>query len=92
MFAPPATTSCTDLVRLHNRTKSAQTPSLTTSRACLAARDRALMVRTGRFEHSMRTASDACCNAVVASEKGIVVGRLTFREDGDLIDCSKVSG
>jgi len=29
---------------------------------------------------------------VVASEKGIVVGRLTFREDGDLIDCSKVSG
>ena len=26
---------------------------------------------------------------VVASEKGIVVGRLTFREDGDLIDCSK---
>jgi len=27
---------------------------------------------------------------VVASEKGIVVGRLTFREDGDLIDCSKV--
>jgi hypothetical protein len=39
----------------------------------------------------MHTASDACCNAVVASEKGIVVGRLTFREDGDLIDCSKVS-
>ena len=27
---------------------------------------------------------------VVASEKGIVVGRLTFREDGDRIDCSKV--
>jgi meiotic recombination protein SPO11 len=27
--------------------------------------------------------------AVVASEKGVVVGRLTFREDGDLIDCSK---
>ena len=29
-------------------------------------------------------------DTVVASEKGIVVGRLTFREDGDLIDCSKV--
>ena len=27
--------------------------------------------------------------SVVASEKGVVVGRLTFREDGDLIDCSK---
>jgi len=27
---------------------------------------------------------------VVASEKGIVVGRLRFREDGDLIDCSRM--
>ncbi|MEW5297750.1 MAG: hypothetical protein WDW36_000934 [Sanguina aurantia] len=27
---------------------------------------------------------------VVASEKGVVVGRLQFREDGDLIDCSKM--
>lgn len=27
---------------------------------------------------------------VVASEKGVVVGRLTFREDGDLIDCTKM--
>lgn len=27
---------------------------------------------------------------VVASEKGIVVGRLQFQEDGDEIDCSKV--
>ena len=26
--------------------------------------------------------------AVVASEKGVVVGRLTFQEDGDVIDCS----
>ena len=26
---------------------------------------------------------------VVASEKGIVVGRLVFTEDGDEIDCSK---
>ena len=30
-----------------------------------------------------------CACTVVASEKGVVVGRLTFREDGDLIDCSK---
>lgn len=30
-----------------------------------------------------------CC-AVVASEKGVVVGRLTFTEDGDAIDCSKM--
>eukprot|EP00891_Asterochloris_glomerata_P001864 jgi/Astpho2/1864/Aster-00389 len=27
---------------------------------------------------------------VVASEKGVVVGRLTFREDGDLIDCQRM--
>lgn len=27
---------------------------------------------------------------VVASEKGVVVGRLRFREDGDLIDCSRM--
>mmetsp|Transcript_23331 Transcript_23331/g.73006 ORF Transcript_23331/g.73006 Transcript_23331/m.73006 type:complete len:421 (+) Transcript_23331:222-1484(+) len=27
---------------------------------------------------------------VVASEKGVVVGRLTFEEDGDFIDCSKM--
>lgn len=27
---------------------------------------------------------------VVASEKGVVVGRLQFREDGDAIDCSKM--
>lgn len=27
---------------------------------------------------------------VVASEKGVVVGRLTFREDGDPIDCSRM--
>jgi len=35
-----------------------------------------------------------CCTRsslhVVASAKGVVVGRLTFREDGDAIDCSKV--
>ncbi len=28
--------------------------------------------------------------AVVASEKGIVVGRLQYREDGDLIDCMRM--
>jgi DNA topoisomerase VI subunit A len=28
--------------------------------------------------------------AVVASEKGVVVGRLTYREDGDLIDCRRM--
>lgn len=28
--------------------------------------------------------------AVVASEKGVVVGRLTFREDGDFIDCRRM--
>ena len=50
------------------------------------------MARLSRMWCRMLTASDACCGAVVASEKGIVVGRLTFREDGDLIDCSKVSG
>lgn len=27
---------------------------------------------------------------VVASEKGVVVGRLSFREDGDLIDCQRM--
>ncbi len=27
---------------------------------------------------------------MVASEKGVVVGRLTFSEDGDAIDCSKM--
>ena len=30
------------------------------------------------------------CFAVVASEKGVVVGRLTFTEDGDAIDCSRM--
>ena len=29
-------------------------------------------------------------DAVVASEKGVVVGRLTYREDGDLIDCQRM--
>jgi meiotic recombination protein SPO11 len=27
---------------------------------------------------------------VVASDKGIVVGRLSFRDDGDLIDCTRM--
>jgi meiotic recombination protein SPO11 len=27
---------------------------------------------------------------VVASEKGVVVGRITFLEDGDYIDCTKM--
>eukprot|EP00743_Colponemidia_sp_Colp-15_P004840 GILK01005215.1.p1 GENE.GILK01005215.1~~GILK01005215.1.p1 ORF type:complete len:523 (+),score=119.06 GILK01005215.1:43-1569(+) len=27
---------------------------------------------------------------VVASEKGVVVGRISFRDDGDLIDCTKM--
>lgn len=27
---------------------------------------------------------------MVASEKGVVVGRLTFREDGDLINCQRM--
>lgn len=27
---------------------------------------------------------------MVASEKGVVVGRLSFREDGDLIDCQRM--
>ena len=33
-----------------------------------------------------------CCEllVVVASEKGVVVGRLSFREDGDLIDCQRM--
>ena len=30
-----------------------------------------------------------CCT-VVASEKGVVVGRLSFREDGDLINCQRM--
>ena len=30
------------------------------------------------------------CLNVVASEKGLVVGRLTYLEDGDHIDCSRV--
>lgn len=32
----------------------------------------------------------AVMHAVVASEKGVVVGRLSFREDGDLIDCQRM--
>lgn len=31
-----------------------------------------------------------CVLAVVASEKGVVVGRLAYREDGDLIDCQRM--
>ncbi len=27
---------------------------------------------------------------MVASEKGVVVGRLTFQEDGDVINCSRM--
>ena len=38
----------------------------------------------------MMLSSLACVCAVVASEKGVVVGRLTFREDGDLIDCQRM--
>ena len=33
---------------------------------------------------------DVCVLAVVASEKGVVVGRLAYREDGDLIDCQRM--
>ncbi len=33
--------------------------------------------------------STLCCT-VVASEKGVVVGRLSFREDGDLINCQRM--
>ena len=33
---------------------------------------------------------EAACMAVVASEKGVVVGRLAYREDGDLIDCRRM--
>jgi meiotic recombination protein SPO11 len=29
-------------------------------------------------------------SSVVASEKGIVVGRISFKDDGDLIDCTKM--
>lgn len=29
-------------------------------------------------------------HAVVASEKGVVVGRLQFTEDGDPIDCTRM--
>ncbi len=40
---------------------------------------------------SLPTAPLPLCNyAVVASEKGVVVGRLTFREDGDQIDCRRM--
>ena len=31
-----------------------------------------------------------CLHAVVASEKGVVVGRLQFEEDGDPIDCQRM--
>ena len=31
-----------------------------------------------------------CSLHVVASEKGLVVGRLRYREAGDLIDCTKM--
>lgn len=38
---------------------------------------------------TMMGCTRSCLN-VVASEKGLVVGRLTYLEDGDLIDCSRV--
>lgn len=34
--------------------------------------------------------AEVCSPAVVASEKGVVVGRLRFSEDGDPIDCSRM--
>ena len=37
-----------------------------------------------------RVVSDSHRRAVVASEKGVVVGRLNFTEDGDPIDCSRM--
>ncbi len=48
--------------------------------------------------HSDAVLDDAACMLgctrtslhVVASEKGVVVGRLTFREDGDPIDCARM--
>lgn len=40
--------------------------------------------------HIRCAARRAAPAAVVASEKGVVVGRLTFREDGDLIDCKRM--
>ena len=30
------------------------------------------------------------CLHVVAADKGLVVGRISFREDGDLIDCTRM--
>ncbi|CAE7812034.1 TOP6A [Symbiodinium sp. KB8] len=49
-------------------------------------------------EESNAVLDDVACMAgctrtslhVVASEKGVVVGRLQFREDGDFIDCSRM--
>ena len=38
--------------------------------------------------HFLRELTEAF--AVVASEKGVVVGRLTFTEDGDPIDCARM--
>ena len=68
--------------------------------ASWAAHDPACMVRC--CHRGMRATSrpsglspcsykeSSCWGAVVASEKGVVVGRLTYREDGDLIDCQRM--
>lgn len=41
-------------------------------------------------EPACSTALPVISSTVVASEKGVVVGRLSFREDGDAIDCSRM--
>lgn len=49
----------------------------------------------GKHTHSSTQSACMCLKAsgvgaVVASEKGVVVGKLSFREDGDLIDCQRM--
>ena len=39
---------------------------------------------------ALNQGEEDCTSAVVASEKGVVVGRLQFEEDGDPIDCQRM--
>ena len=71
----------------HARILSVSTLHIQTQGLCGGART---CKHTCAYAHTLLIKRPPTSHAVVASEKGVVVGRLTFREDGDHIDCRRM--